>query len=65
MVKAEKYIRFSQVTEGFLGLLSSLRRGFIVNSLQVAGYNLLFTVYSLRISINNFQLTYYGLRLAG
>ena len=34
MVRAEKYIRFSQVTEEFLGHLSSLRRGFIVNSLQ-------------------------------
>ena len=32
MVRAEKYIRFSQVTEGFWGHLSSLRRGFIVNS---------------------------------
>ena len=47
MVRAEKYIRLSQVTEGFWGHLSSLRRGFIVNSLQfivdsleIAGYDL-------------------------
>jgi hypothetical protein len=52
MVRAEKYIRFSQVAEGFWGLLSSLRRGFIVNSLQFIVYRLLVTIYSLQIIVN-------------
>ena len=52
MVRAEKYIRFSQVAEGFWELLSSLRRGFIVNSLQFIVYRLLVTIYSLQIIVN-------------
>ena len=40
MVRAEKYIRFSQVTEGFLGASLQFEKGIIINSLQLAVYDL-------------------------
>ena len=50
MVRAEKYIRFSQVTEGFLGASLQFEKGIIINSLQFIVYRLLVTIYSLQFT---------------
>ena len=52
MVRAEKYIRFSQVAEGFLGASLQFKKGIIINSLQFIVYRLLVTIYSLQIIVN-------------
>ena len=56
MVRAEKYIRFSQVTEGFLGASLQFEKGIIINSLQFIVNRLLVTIYSLQFIVNSLQI---------
>lgn len=49
---------------GQLADVAARRGKFTINNLQLIVYRLLVTIYRLRNSVNNFQLIYYGLRLA-
>ena len=56
MVRAEVIFDSRKLLKDFWGHLSSLRRGFIVNSLQLIVYRLLVTIYCLQFIVYEFQL---------
>lgn len=56
MVRVENIFDSRMLLKDFWGHLSSLRRGFIINSLQFIVNRLLVTIYSLQFIVNSLQI---------